>query len=475
MRIFDTYVQQLKYRVLKEVAKLAYENRLDEAYYKVPRIVIPEDFETTRCCIYKARAIVEERTRLAMGGDKENPNIIESISIACDQCREQRFVVSQLCRGCISHKCQEVCKVGALSFDKNHRAIIDPEKCVECGKCKQACPYGAIVEHICPCMASCKVNAISINENKKAVIDYDKCVMCGACVYNCPFGAMSDKSFILDVIKLLKDADENHKVYAVIAPAIVSQFKYAKIGQIVTGIKRIGFHEVVEAAFGADVVLYKEAMELKEKGKLTTSCCPAFVMQIEKHFPKVKEYVSHNVSPMIETARFIKSQDPNASVVFIGPCIAKKQEIRREEFKGIVDAVITFEELQSLLDSRDVNVEDLPESVLNNASYYGRIFAKSSGITQGAKDLLAKEAPDFEVKPLVMNGLEECKIGLLKFGKNLLDANFLEGMACVGGCINGSGCLHHGDKNAIDVDNYGMEAYEKDVMSSYEIYQLNKK
>ena len=472
MRKFDTIVQELKYKTLKEVVKLARQDKLNEAYYSIPREVVKEGDETNRCCIYKARAVVEERVRMAMGGDKDNPNIIEALNIACDSCREQRFIVSELCRGCVSHKCMESCRFGAITFDKNKKAVIDPSKCKECGACRKACPYQAIIEHVCPCMVACKVNAISIDENKKAKIDINKCVMCGACVYNCPFGAMVDKSFVVDVVNLIKESDnnKNYKTYAMIAPAIVSQFKYAKIEQIVTGIKKIGFHDVVEVAFGADVVLLKEAQELKEKGRLTTSCCPSFVMTIEKHFPNVKQFVSHNVSPMIETARFIKKTDPTARVVFVGPCIAKKQEARREEFLGAVDAVITFEELQALLDGYEVDVATLEETALDNGSYYGRIFAKSSGLTEGAAALLGKEG--FTVKADVLNGLEECRVGLIKFDRKLTDANFLEGMACVGGCINGAGVLHHGEKNALDVNNYGKSAKETDPQASMDVYNL---
>lgn len=475
MRIFDTNVQEIKYQVLKEVVKLANKDKLNDAYYEIPRKIIPEDYPTTRCCIYKTRAIVEERTRMALGGDRTNPNVVETISVACDQCREQKYEVSTLCRGCVSHPCQDVCKFGAISF-KNNRAYIDPEHCKECGKCKSVCPYGAILEHICPCMVSCKVKAISINDKNKAEIDNNKCVMCGACVYNCPFGAIVDKSYIVDVVEMLKNSNNNriYKVYAMIAPAIVSQFKYAKIGQIVNGIKKIGFADVIEVAMGADVVLYNEAQELKEKGRLTTSCCPSFVMTIEKHFPKVKEFMSHNPSPMIETAKFIKKTDPDCKVVFVGPCISKKYEAKRTENDDIVDAVITFEELQALLDGNGVAIENLEEAPLNNGSYFGRIFAKSGGLTEGAAKLLAESDPDFVVNPLVLNGLEECKLGLLKFDKKLIPNNFLEGMACVGGCMNGAGCLHHGEKNVLDVDKYGREAKETTVESSVNLFNLYK-
>ncbi len=479
MRLFDTQVQKNKYRVLKKVAKLAFEDRLNEAYYTIPKEISPGPKPVMRCCVFKERAITTERINMAMGGDLNNRcsdgsvNVIQVIDIACDECPIEKYVVTEACRGCISHQCMTNCPKGAVT-KVNGKAYIDHSLCIECGKCKDSCPYGAIIETTRPCIKSCKVGALSIDENKKAKIDNDKCVMCGACVYNCPFGAITDISYILDVVDLIKKARENpdKKLYAIIAPAIVSQFPYAKIGQLVSGIKKIGFHHVVEVALGADIVLYKEKEEFKEKDILTTSCCPSFVMYIERHFPELAKYISHTPSPMIESARLLKKTDPNASIVFIGPCTSKKHEFTLEKAGGVIDSVITFEELQALLDSLDIKVEDLEEDVLDNASFYGRIFAKSGGITQGINDLLKEENYQGEVKPAILNGLDECKPALMKLKFKRLEANFLEGMACKGGCINGAGCLHHGDKNAKDVDAYANSSKEKTVDNSLKLYNL---
>ncbi|MDF2685082.1 MAG: hydrogenase large subunit domain protein, partial [Clostridia bacterium] len=229
MRIFDTNVQLLKYKVLKEVATLAYEDRLLEAYDYIPEKIIPGPKATMRCCIYKERAIVGKRIKMALGGNKDNSNVIEILDIACDECPLDRYTVSESCRGCIAHRCENVCPLGAISIH-NHKAVIDKDKCVECGKCAAICPYGAIRENVRPCERSCKIKAISMDSNKKAHIDNNKCISCGACVYQCPFGAIVDKSYITDVIKLLKESDNNkYKVYAVIAPSIYCQFNYAKV------------------------------------------------------------------------------------------------------------------------------------------------------------------------------------------------------------------------------------------------------
>ena len=465
VRKFDTKVQHLKYKVLREVARLAWNDTLLENIMDVPKIIVPGNEPTTRCCVYKERAILGERVKIAMGGDKSNPNVIEVIDIACDECPVGGYEVTNACRGCLAHRCEDVCKRGAISFDHNHVAHIDKSKCVECGACAKVCPYTAIVGRKRPCQNACKVKAISMNEHKAATIDNSKCIQCGACVYQCPFGAMMDKSYIVNVVDMLKKSERggSYKVYALVAPSISSQFSYAKLGQVITGLKELGFFTVIEAALGADMVALSEAKELAEKGFLTSSCCPAFVQYIKSAFPGLVENISHNPSPMAALAKYVKSTDPNSKVVFIGPCTAKKAEAQLEAVKPYVDTVLTFEELQALFDSKDVDITTLEEGVLDNASYFGRIFARSGGLTDAAAQAMKEQNIDFEIKPAVCDGIEACKMALLKKSKNVLDANFIEGMACIGGCIGGAGCLTHGEKNKAEVDKYGREAYEKTI------------
>ena len=472
MRKFDTKVQHLKYKVLREVARLAWDGTLLDNMLDIPRTIVPGNTPTMRCCVYKERAILNDRVKLAMGGHRDNPNVIEVIETACDECPMGGYEVTNACRGCLAHRCEDVCRFGAISFDENHVAHIDKSKCRECGCCSKVCPYTAIISRRRPCENACKIKAIHMQENRAAAIDNSKCIACGACVYQCPFGAISDKSFILDAIDIIKRSENNtrYKVFAVIAPSISSQFTYAKLGQVVTGLKELGFHTVVEAALGADMVADAESRELAEKGFLTSSCCPAFVAYIEKNLPDLVPFVSHNLSPMATISRYLKEHEAPCKVVFIGPCTAKKAEVQKDSVRPYVDVAMTFEELQALFDSRDIDITTLPENVLDNASYFGRIFARCGGLSDAVAEGLKEHGEaGFELKACSCDGIEACRVALIKKSKNLSDFNFIEGMACVGGCIGGAGCLTHGEKNKAEVDKYGKQAMEKNIADAISI------
>ena len=478
MRMFDTKVQYLKYKVFREIARQAWNDTLLENVLDIPRLIVPGKVPTMRCCVYKERAILAERVKIAMGGDKKNPNVIEVIDIACDECPAAGYEVTGSCRGCLAHRCEDACRKGAISFDHNHVAHIDKTKCVECGQCAKVCPYTAIINRMRPCQNACKVKAISINEENAASIDDEKCIACGACVYQCPFGAMMDKSFILDAIALLKEgqASPDMKVIALVAPAIASQYAYAKPGQVVAGLRKLGFHAVVEAALGADMVAEAESKELAEKGFLTSSCCPAFVAYVKSAFPALAEHISHNLSPMATIAKRIKEVEPNSKIVFIGPCTAKKAEAQTDAVRPYVDAVLTFEEVQALFDSRDIEITDLEVAeVLDQASYYGRIFARSGGLSEAVAQGLREQGldQDFTLKACTCDGIEACRMALLKKSKNALDANFIEGMACTAGCIGGAGCLTHGEKNRLQIDQYGKAASAETISRSIAAWNEN--
>ena len=164
MHKFDTQVQELKYKVLYEIAKASFKGTLLDEYYNIPKRIVPGPKPTMRCCIYKERAIVEERMKLALGGNKNIDNVVEVIKIACDECPLGGYTVTDRCRGCIAQRCIHACFKKAITFDlKTRSAVIDKEKCVNCGMCAKACQYSAIQNVQRPCEQACKVKAISMD------------------------------------------------------------------------------------------------------------------------------------------------------------------------------------------------------------------------------------------------------------------------------------------------------------------------
>lgn len=471
---FDTTVQLLKYKVLRSLIKKRYQGSLDESIYvDIPKEISPGPKASMRCCVYKERAILQERIQVALGQGsyKDNPNIIQVIDIACDECPAEGVYITESCRGCISHKCVDACPKKALTI-VGHKSTVDKNLCIECGKCTTVCPYNAIVLRRRPCQLACKVGAIAMDENFTAKIDDDKCIKCGACIAQCPFGAIQDKSFVMDAVDILLGSynNYNYKVYAMLAPAIASQIDYATMGQIATALKIIGFYQVTEVAVGADVCLEKELEEWKEHGVMTTSCCPAFVSYIEKNYPTLAKYISSSFSPMVEAAKIIKRNDPKAKIIFIGPCSAKKMEFQLEKTGGAIDCVLSFEEMLAYIDALEIDMAHLEESPLDDASYFGRIFAKSGGIKEGLTEIAKRKGIE-GVKPISMSGIEECKKELMMLKLNRSTYNFFEGMACDGGCINGALNLHRDPKSMKLLDAFCKKASKTDIADSVTLYK----
>lgn len=469
-RKFDTNVQIMKNRVLTEVARKLWAGEdIFRSFDDIAAKTILPDEPSTSCCIYKDKAKLAERIRVALGGNHNSDHIIEIIGLICDECPEAGHTVTNLCRGCLAHECQGACKLGAITFENNH-AVIDKSKCVECGQCAKACPYSAITNFKRPCEKACKADAICMAETGEAVIDYDKCTSCGVCMNRCPFGAPIDKSYIADVIDIIKGSKDNteYPVIAIVAPAIASQFAPVDLGQVITGIRKLGFAEVYEAALGADIIAYKESAELEEKGRLLTSCCPAFVKYVENKFPALVPSISHNLSPMAELGRIIKADNPDAKVIFIGPCTAKKAEVLKDSVSPYVDSVITFEELLALLDSREIDVEMREKSEMDQATGYGRRFAHSGGVAAAAVQALKERGSSFEVNPICVSGLDKIKPILTRANKDLLVQNFIEGMACSGGCTGGAGCLKHTPKQDADIDSHADAATHQEITERFE-------
>lgn len=458
-----TETTKIRRRVLTEVAKLALNNELLEKVDELPEILVNQHEQRYRCCEYKEKAIYAERIKLGMGlplspeyhkkplgtlaqTALDNPECPENqvyvIDIACENCPINKFMVTNACQNCLAHPCQTACPKNAISVVAN-QAFIDQSSCVECGLCKKACPYGAILEIHRPCERSCHLKAIKSGADRKATIEQDKCVDCGACTQGCPFGAISHRSQIVKVINYIKSEDP---VIALLAPSFVGQWGQKDNPQpIYEGLRRLGFRDIREVALGADMISIIESQEFIEtvpsqRKFMTTSCCPAFVANIRKYYPEIaKENMSSAVSPMVAIAKAIKQEIPNAKLVFVGPCIAKKREGQESQ---VIDAVLTFEELTAMFVAAGINLADIEISHdrPDESSETGQNFAFSGGVTKAVEAALSAYE-DIDFKPLKAEGLDECNAALQAFRKGQQNGNFLEGMACAGGCLGGPGTL----------------------------------
>ena len=493
MRGIYTSVTKIRRKIFTEVARLAYEGgNYAEKIEKLPYKIIPGEIATYRESIFLERAIVGERLRLSIGlplspvddnvnlsdGIEESaiaekyydPPLVNIISFACNSCPENVFKTTDLCQACLAHPCSVVCPVDAVSIVESGKSVIDQEKCIKCGRCRAVCPYDAIQKLERPCAKACGVNAIYSDEHGRAKINYDLCVSCGMCIVNCPFGAISDKGQIFQLIHAI---NSGCKVIAAIAPSFLGQFgPSASHDKIKQAMRQLGISDVVEVAIGADLCAIEEAHDFLEKVPssqpfMATSCCPAWSVMAKKNFPEFEPYISMTLTPMVLTARLIKKEHKDCKVVFIGPCAAKKLEASRRAVRSDVDFVLTFEEVMGMFKARDVDFDKISTiEPLDEATSTGRGFAVSGGVVKGVIDCIKKIDPDREILTDSAEGLDACKKMLLLAKANKRNGYILEGMACPGGCVAGTGTLQPVAKSASAVNKYKLQASEKDAFNS---------
>ena len=469
MRGIPSLITDIRKQVFTEVARMAYSGDYTQME-DIPFRIVPGQSPLHRESVFLERAIAGERVRLAMGLSLQpvqqrtllsegmdqaaiaeqyyEPPLVNIIPYACHACPTRQYRVNELCQGCLASSCQRVCPKGAIKF-VNGKSRIDQKLCIKCGKCARSCPYNAITYLERPCQAACGMDAIGVDEYGKACIDYDRCVSCGQCLVSCPFGAIVDKSQIYQVIRAIL---EDGNVYAIVAPSFIGQFgKDVTVGKFLSAMKQLGFAGVVEVAAGADICAIEEAHDFMEKVPneqkfLATSCCPSWRMMARRLFPKESGNISMTYTPMIYTARLVKREHPEAKVVFIGPCAAKKLEAMQEELRNDVDFVLTYEELMGIFEAREIELSALPESEeLHDGSGLGRGFAAAGGVAAAVEEILKKEHPELEVKTQRADGLRECRKLLMLAKAGRLDGYLLEGMACPGGCIAGAGTVISAD------------------------------
>ena len=455
---------KIRHEIFTEIARMAYEDGDCRQMEQLPYKIVPGEVASYRESIFLERAVVGERLRVALGlslrkisehslisEGVENslveekyyePPLINIIKFACHACPENRVIVTEGCQGCLEHPCKEVCPKGAISM-VNGKSHVDPEKCIKCGRCVEACPYNAIIHQERPCAKACGMNAIHSDEHGRAEIDQEKCVSCGMCLVSCPFSAIVDKGQIFQTILAMKTGVP---VYAIVAPAVAGQFgPDMKPEKIRPAFQALGFEDVIEVAVGADLCTIEEAKDFmkevpEELPFMATSCCPAWSMMAKKLFPEQAKCISMALTPMVLTARLIKQQNPDCKIVFVGPCAAKKLEASRRTVRSDVDFVVTFEELQAMFDAKGIDLTAYEaESSFHDATGAGRGYACAGGVAKAIEECINEYYPGTQVNIEHAEGLAECKkiLTLAKAGR--MNGCLIEGMGCPGGCIAGAG------------------------------------
>jgi iron only hydrogenase large subunit-like protein len=311
------------------------------------------------------------------------------------------------------------------------------------------------------CIKRCIFSAIRRSENGDLMIDKDRCAGCGACIEACTSGKLTESKDALPVLEALKNA--RGPVYAMVAPAFIGQFDGVSPGRLRSAFKSIGFTGMVEVALFADILTLKEALVFDKKIKshedfmLTSCCCPIWITMVRRSYSHYLKNLPDSVSPMIACGRVIKQLEPSAVTVFIGPCVAKKVEARNKELADAVDFVLTFEETRDIFEAFSLKPRDLPEDGKEHSSRAGRIYARTGGVSEAVERTVKVLNPNrsIHVKAAQADGTKDCRklLEMLKDGR--VDANFIEGMGCSGGCVGGPKALIDPGLGQKNVDRYG--------------------
>lgn len=321
-----------------------------------------------------------------------------------------------------------------------------------CGECGEQAP----------CVVKCLFGAIRRDEKGEVVIDSARCVGCAECIEACKSGKLTASRDVLPALEAVKSA--KGPVYALVAPAFIGQFdRTVTPGRLRSAFKRIGFAGMVEVALFADILTLKEALEFDRKVlsrkdfMITSCCCPIWIAMIRKIYRQLIPYVPGSVSPMVACGRVIKRLEPDAVTIFIGPCVAKKAEAREPDIKDAVDFVLTFEEVRDIFDAFHVNPGLLEDDPRDHSSKAGRIYARTGGVSQAVASTLERISPVREIplKARQADGVPACKEMLLNLREGRAEANFLEGMGCVGGCVGGPKAIADRETGRQNVDGYG--------------------
>lgn len=325
------------------------------------------------------------------------------------------------------------------------------------------------------CQKSCIFDAIETGKEGELFINPSRCEGCAACIDACKSNHLAASKDVLPAMRAVRNA--SGPVYLMIAPAFSGQFRgHVTAGKLRSACKALGFTGMVEVALFADILTLKEALEferhVREPGdfQLTSCCCPVWIAMIRKRYHELLPHVPGAVSPMVACGRFLKRIHPDAVTIFAGPCLAKKKEAKEPDIADAVDYVLTFQEMQDIFDAAEISLEELPEEEKEHASKAGRLYARTGGVSRAVEEMVRQLSPNGKigVRCEQANGTKECMEMMRRIQNKETDANFFEGMGCVGGCVGGPKAIIDSEKGKRYVDEYAKNSiYQTPLENPY--------
>ena len=348
-----------------------------------------------------------------------------------------------------------------LLYPEEYAPVISTDTCADCFERA--------------CQKSCIFDAIETGKEGELFINPSRCEGCAACIDACKSNHLAASKDVLPAMRAVRNA--SGPVYLMIAPAFSGQFRgHVTAGKLRSACKALGFTGMVEVALFADILTLKEALEferhVREPGdfQLTSCCCPVWIAMIRKRYRELLPHVPGAVSPMVACGRFLKRIYPDAVTIFAGPCLAKKKEAKEPDIADAVDYVLTFQEMQDIFDATEISLEELPEEEKEHASKAGRLYARTGGVSQAVEEMVRQLSPDGKigVRCEQANGTKECMEMMRRIQNKETDANFFEGMGCVGGCVGGPKAIIDSEKGKRYVDEYAKNSiYQTPLENPY--------
>lgn len=348
-----------------------------------------------------------------------------------------------------------------LLYPEEYAPVISTDTCADCFERA--------------CQKSCIFDAIETGKEGELFINPSRCEGCAACIDACKSNHLAASKDVLPAMRAVRNA--SGPVYLMIAPAFSGQFRgHVTAGKLRSACKALGFTGMVEVALFADILTLKEALEferhVREPGdfQLTSCCCPVWIAMIRKRYHELLPHVPGAVSPMVACGRFLKRIHLDAVTIFAGPCLAKKKEAKEPDIADAVDYVLTFQEMQDIFDAAEISLEELPEEEKEHASKAGRLYARTGGVSQAVEEMVRQLSPDGKigVRCEQANGTKECMEMMRRIQNKETDANFFEGMGCVGGCVGGPKAIIDSEKGKRYVDEYAKNSiYQTPLENPY--------